>query len=168
MERLEQETSLAQQTHVADVRSLADRLLARHNAHEVLLLAELERAELDGNLSIRGLEARMGTVEATRANELQDRDVELGRRQARLDALAAALEEEQQWRRFESRNAGTELRTLTAEVARLEQALDTALRAHAADKHMLGVQLATQSAAAGSSSQSLHQQLREGQVTDCH
>ena len=147
--RLEHEASLAQSTHVADVRSLSDRLVARHEAHQALLLVELERADFAWASAVSALEGRMTDIRRSWASEVHARDLELHRRQAQLDALATKLEEVEERRTFESRIAATDGRTLKAEVVRLEQALDTARLEHGRlekEKQKLIVQCVNQSA----------------------
>jgi len=164
VEKLEQEASLALETHAADVKSLSDRLVAKYEAHERLLLQSLSEAESGGRQSISSLQAEIVRIERDRASEISSRDEELSRRQARVEELETALSEEQQWRRFESRNSGTELRSLKQEVARLEVEVDREKKERAQDAYHLGIQLATASAEAGNSTKGFDQKLREAQV----
>lgn len=145
-------------------RSLSDRLVAKYEAHERLLLQSLSEAESGGRQSISSLQAEIVRIERDRASEISSRDEELSRRQARVEELETALSEEQQWRRFESRNSGTELRSLKQEVARLEVEVDREKKERAQDAYHLGIQLATASAEAGNSTKGFDQKLREAQV----
>ena len=191
MGRLEHESSLAQSTHVADVRSLSDRLVARHDAHQALLLVELERADSAWATSVSALEARITDIRRSWASEVHARglegapalhasahhgaspspqvharDLELHRRQSQLDALATKLEEAEERHTFESRIAATDGRTLKAEVVRLETALEAARLEHGRlekEKQKLIVQCVNQSADAGSASEGLQQLLRQEQ-----
>ena len=176
---------------MADVRSLSDRLVARHEAHQALLLVELERADSAWATSVSALEARITDIRRSWASEVHARglegapalhasahhgaspspqvharDLELHRRQSQLDALATKLEEAEERHTFESRIAATDGRTLKAEVVRLETALEAARLEHGRlekEKQKLIVQCVNQSADAGSASEGLQQLLRQEQ-----
>ena len=80
---LEDEAATAQSVHLADLRSLASRLVAQREAATSALRHELIDAEMEGQLSIRRL-----------LSEIERLQGELRRRDAHEAALEAALEEE--------------------------------------------------------------------------
>jgi hypothetical protein len=61
---------------VADVRSLSDRLVARHEAHQALLLVELERADSAWATSVSALEACITDIRRSWASEVHARGLE--------------------------------------------------------------------------------------------
>ena len=119
---LEEEAAAMQATHAVDMRSLTTRLVAQRDAVAACVLGELETAEGEGAVSLRGLQAEVARL----TGELRARD-------ATIDGLRAQLKEAEGsfWRERRGGEEATarlrrELASTQAESASRQSELETA------------------------------------------
>lgn len=119
---LEEEATSMQATHAVDMRSLTTRLVAQRDAVAACVLGELETAEGEGAISLRGLQAEVARLTA-----------ELHARDATIDGLRAQLKEAEGsfWRERRGGEEATarlrrELASTQAESASRQSELETA------------------------------------------
>jgi hypothetical protein len=80
VQQLEVEAQLSEAAHAADVRSVGSRLLAQRDAIASIVLTELHRAEMDGDMSLRQLlreNAKLAAEVASREEDIKRLDAQL-------------------------------------------------------------------------------------------
>ena len=122
LRRLEEEASAAQAVHVTDMRSLSARLIAQRDAHTATVLDELQAAETEGSLSIRGLHEELRQTRQTLHHKVNG----LEATHESLAQTAAALKDEKRGRDADVARLSTQVAALQQEAAEREAALATA------------------------------------------
>ena len=136
--RLEEEAAAAQATHAADMRSMGARLVAQRDAITHTLLDELQKAEFDGAVSIRGLHETIGQLRG----DVESRDAELAELRELLVDTQGRLKDEKIARQREYERFTKEVKTLKGEVSRLGDKLQWTERDFAVGNLAISAELA--------------------------
>lgn len=122
--RLEEEAASALFTHTSDLRSMGARLVAQRDAISSCVLDELQRAEVEGAHSMRGMSEEIKRLHG----ELAARDEELVQLRGSLAETQRELKQERRNGRDEAARVSKDTRILKAEFSRLEEALSISQR----------------------------------------
>ena len=157
LERLEEETAAAQQTHAADARSMATRLAAHRDAAVATTLIELQRAEQStraGEISISSLQAELRCVRS-------EAKVAAERSEAQYRTMVRALFDTQKTLEAEREAREDESAWLVEEVARLRAALGSNEAVRQAERTALGLEVLAEEARRASDGQAHRRRVAE-------
>ena len=146
LHRLEETARHAQSVNAADIRSLSARLRAQRDSLNMLLVRELNAAETEGPLSIRGLRSELDQLHVTRARETASRDDQIAQLQREQAALKEALAAERTGRATDNEDSAKAIAALKADRAQLSDELAASKRTHADERRALTLQLSSEGA----------------------